>query len=256
MVLTASERSSKITVHGAVPGGERPTTYDATVGSIIRCGVELQQQRFVLRPRQIVWIVSAETFELGNSTTGLATLKTQWTHQGVLALNVGVVDPGWNGPLAAAVVNLSNSEFVIEHGMPFFRILFHKHKVVPASQLTPVTVTRSDYVRQVIGHSKSFASTFLDMDDLSRTVADTVLGMPRWGLLLSFIAVVLGLLAISIPVGVSIWTDGSDAEAKIASLETKIAVLETKLSPPQIDPKTCRQTKLRDQVIMVCPKPK
>lgn len=253
MVLTASELAGKGIVKGAVAVGERPTTYDATVGSIIRCGVEIKEASFVLRPRHIVWVVSAETFDMGDDTTGLATLKTQWTHQGVLALNVGIVDPGWNGPLAAAVVNFSNSDFVIERGAPFFRILFHKHLAIPTNELHPLTFTRPDYVRQVIGHSKSFASTFLDMDDLSRTVADTVLGMPRWGLLLSFVAVVLGLLAISIPVGVAIWTDGGGDKAKIAVLETKVGELEAKLSPPQIDPKTCSRVKLAGQVRLVCP---
>lgn len=253
MVLTAGELTGKGIVNGAVAAGNRPTTYDATVGSIIRCGVELKDASFVLRPRHIVWIVSAETFNMGDDTTGLATLKTQWTHQGVLALNVGIVIPGWNGPLAAAVVNLSNSDFVIERGAPFFRILFQKHLPIPANELRPITSARPDYVRQIIGHSKSFAPTFLDMDDLSRTVADTVLGMPRWGLLLSFIAVVLGLLAISIPVGVGIWTDGSGDKAKIAVMEARIAGLEAKLSPPQIDPKTCTREKFSGQVRLICP---
>lgn len=89
MVLTATELAGKGIVHNGVGVGERPTTYDATVGSIIRCGVEISENRFVLKPRHIIWVVSAETFDMGDSTTGLATLKTQWTHQGVLALNVG-----------------------------------------------------------------------------------------------------------------------------------------------------------------------
>jgi dUTPase len=253
MVLTASELTGKGIVHDGVAIGERPTTYDATVGSIIRCGVEIKGKNFTLRPRQIVWVVSAETFDMGDSTTGLATLKTQWTHQGVLALNVGIVDPGWNGPLAAAVVNFSSSDFVIELGAPFFRILFHKHKAIPANELRPLSITRPDYVRQVIGHSKSFASTFLDMDDLSRTVADQVLGMPRWGLILSFVAVVLGLLAISIPVGVAIWTDGGGDKAKIAVLETKVSQLEAKNGPPQIDPAKCTRIKIAGQIRLVCP---
>jgi hypothetical protein len=254
MVLTASELTSKGIVHGGVGVGERPTTYDATVGSIIRCGVEVQDLNFVLRPRQIVWVVSAETFDMGNSTTGLATLKTQWTHQGVLALNVGIVDPGWNGPLAAAVVNFSSSDFVIERGTPFFRILFHKHKAILAAELRPLTFSRDEYVRQIIGHSKSFATTFLDMDDLSRSVADKVFGLPRWGLILSFIAVVIGLLAISIPVGVSILMDTSGDKSKIAVLDKKISDLEARISPlPQIDPAKCRHVKLGGKIKLLCP---
>lgn len=165
----------------------------------------------------------------------------------------GVVDPGWNGPLAAAVVNFSNSDFVIERGAPFFRILFHKHKVIPASDLRPVTFTQPEYVRQVIGHSRSFAATFLDMDDLSRTVAERVLGLPRWALILSLAAVVIGLLAISIPVGVAVWTDGGGDKAKIAVLENRVSELEGKMRPPQIDPEKCHRVERGGQTALMCP---
>ena len=253
MVLTAAELTRKAIVHGGVPDGVRPTTYDATVGSIIRGGREIKGASFILKPREIIWLVSNESFDLGDSTTGLATLKTQWTHQGVLALNVGIVDPGWNGPLAAAVVNFSSSDFEIEIGKPFLRLLFHDHATIPANDLSPHSVSRPDYVRRVIGYSKSFSTTFLDMNGLSKTVADEVLAMPRWGLILSLVAVVVGLLAISIPVGVGIWTDGSNDKAKIATLETKVAELETKSNSTLIDPAKCHRESLAGKARLICP---
>ncbi|WP_225206055.1 dCTP deaminase domain-containing protein [Novosphingobium huizhouense] len=253
MVLTSQEVRGKGIVVGRVPEGERPTTYDATVGSIIRGGVEINGPTYTLEPRQIIWLVSQETFDIGDSVTGLATLKTQWTHQGVLALNVGIVDPGWNGPLATAVVNFSNSPFEIKRGMPFLRLLFHSHAAIPATELRSKTVSKSDYIRQTLGQSRSFAPTFLDMDDLSRTVADRVLGLPRWGLILAFIAVVIGLFAISIPVGVAIWTDGNGDKAKIATLEAKVQGLEDRLTQPKIDPAKCQQGNLNGRKRLICP---
>jgi dUTPase len=253
MVLTATEIANKGIVQGGVGAGVRPTTYDATVGSVVRCGVVVNDMPFVLKPRHIVWVVSTETFDMGDTTTGLATLKTQWTHQGILALNVGVVDPGWNGPLAAAVVNLSNSDFPIAIGDPFFRIIFHEHTSIPANNLKAITVTRQDYVRQIVVHSKSYAKTFLDMDQLSRSVADQVLGLPRWGLILSVFAVVFGLFAISIPVAVAIWTDGHGDKAKIAVLEKQVLDIEKKISPPQIDPARCAREKIAKGFRLICP---
>lgn len=257
MVLTWAQAAGKGIVQGGVAIGERSTTYDATVGSIIRCGVEIKDASFTLPPRHIIWVVSAETFDMGDSTTGLATLKTQWTHQGVLALNVGVVDPGWNGPLAAAVVNFSSSDFVIEKGAPFFRILFEKHSVLPATQIKRVTVGHSDYVRQVMGYSRSFSQTFLDMDALTRTVADKVLGMPRWGLILSLVAIVIGLLSITVPVGYSIWTEVKGDDSRVVKLEDRMRKLEEVRSPlGQIDPRTCVPQKNGPATQLLCPSPK
>lgn len=258
MVLTSKQYTSKAIVIGGVQGGVRPTTYDATVGSIIRCGVEIQKSTYTLPPRHIIWLVSAETFDMGDTTTGLATLKTGWTHQGVLALNVGVVDPGWKGPLAAAVVNFSNTDFVIEKGSPFLRLLFHEHAQIPAAELRPKSVTMPDYVKGVIGQSRAFASTFLDMDDLSKTVADKVLGLPRWGLVLSVGGILLGLLAIAIPVGVTISLDATQDKAKIATLETRLGQLEARSGARVQQPlelSKCQLTKLDGQMKVVCPLP-
>lgn len=252
MVLTASELTRKAIVGGAVARGQRPTTYDATVGSIIKRGRKLDQPTVTLRPREIIWLVSAETFDLGNSTTGLATLKTQWTHQGVLALNVGIVDPGWNGPLAAAVVNLSSSDFDIQVGMPFLRLLFHGHKPIPASQLKPETVSQDAYVQKVMGFSKAFSDTFLDMDGLSKTVADKVLAIPKWGLMISLAAAVVGILAVSVPIGWTWWTDSGADKAKIAALEAKVSALEAKPAPVLSELTICRYEKVGTQTALVC----
>lgn len=252
MVLTAGEIASKAIVHGGVPGGVRSTTYDATVGSIIKCGRELRQSTVTLKPREIIWLVSAERFELKGDITGLATLKTQWTHQGVLALNVGIVDPGWHGPLAAAVVNLSSSDVEIAKGMPFLRLLFHKHKTIPRAELRTFIVGQDEYVRQIIGQSKDFSDTFLDMKGLSRSVADQVFSMPRWGLLFAVIATILGLLAISIPIGWTWMTGGLADGAKIAVLEAKVLELQEKASSRQSDAVDCKSMELEGKRVLVC----
>lgn len=252
MVLTASEIASKAIVHGAVVNGARPTTYDATVGSIIKCGRELRDATVTLKPREIIWLVSTETFELKGDVTGLATLKTSWTHQGVLALNVGVVDPGWNGPLAAAVVNLSSSDFEISKGMPFLRLMFHKHTLIPNAKLKIVKESRADYVRKVIGLSKDFSDTFLDMKGLSRSVADQVLAMPRWGFIFFGLATIIGLLSITVPIGWTWWTGELADAAKIAVLEKRVEELQAKATTKQPDALNCKPTKIEGKQLLVC----
>lgn len=86
--------------------GVRDSTYDATVGTIIKRGKD-QGSTYILEPRGVVWVVSQEEFHMPNNVTALATVRTMWAHKGVFALNVGVVDPGWNGPVATALVNFS-----------------------------------------------------------------------------------------------------------------------------------------------------
>lgn len=242
MVLTANEITSKGIVFGAMQIGQRSTTYDATVGAIIHCGVEIDENSFALPPRGIVWVVSAEDFALPQDVTGLATLKTQWTHQGVLALNVGVVDPGWHGPLAAAVVNFSNSVFVIKKGDPFFRILFHEHRAVGQK----VDVPRSQYLAQVKNQSRAFSSTFLNMSSLVKEVSDEVLGLPRIAQNIAKVGIVIALVAIFVPISLAMWIDFRKDPVRLAVVERKLADMEesaktiTVETPARLDFKKCK----------------
>src|SRR5450830_549060 len=105
MLLRKDEIIAKNIVAAANSKSQRETTYDATVGEIIFCGRKIEEDEFTLPSRGVVWVISKEVFTLPSNITGLATLRTTWTHDGVLALNVGVIDPGWNGPVATALVN-------------------------------------------------------------------------------------------------------------------------------------------------------
>lgn len=224
MVLTEAEIVSKGIVRNAAPQGLRATTYDATVGTIYRGGEAISASQFKLPPRGIVWVVSAETFVLPDTVTGLATLRTTWTHDGVLALNVGIIDPGWDGPLAAALVNFGSKTFVIKKGEPFFRILFHEHG---ATGQMPVVKDPTTYGAAIMDKSKMFSRTFLDMDALVTEVSDRVLKLPQWAIALTILGLLLALLGIAAPIGYSVWTDARISSAKLDLLQKQVDDLKS-----------------------------
>lgn len=107
------------------------STYDLTIGEIFPAGeknnaVE-KDELFFLKPRQTVLVLSNEEFGLPGTVTGIATLRTTLTKKGLLALNVGVIDPYFNGPISTTLINFSENEVPIKIGMPFFRVLFLEH---------------------------------------------------------------------------------------------------------------------------------
>lgn len=238
MILTATEIATKGIVQGGGVNG-RASTYDATVGAIIQSGRAVTTPTFTLPPRGIVWVVSKERFHLPEDITGLATLRTTWTHQGVLALNVGIIDPGWEGPLATALVNLSNSEFDISVGNPFFRVIFHHHQNTGAPTLHK---TDEEYRKEITGHSKSYGKTFLAMDSLVSEVSDKVLGLPRVVYMLTIAAIIIALLAIFVPISFSVWTDYSAGKARIEALQREVDGLKSNRTD------ACRLAALEAQV--------
>jgi deoxycytidine triphosphate deaminase len=227
-MLTKTEIQAKKIVQGAQVKGERATTYDATVGDIIERGKIISEAQYTLRPRGIVWVVSQEEFHLPAEVTGLATLRTTWTHGGVLALNVGVVDPGWQGPLATAVVNFGNGDFTIKKGDPFLRLLFGEHPAV--SPLKVVKKDRDAYIKDTVGNSKAFSTKFLNTDALIDEVASEILKFPKWVYALTILGILLTLLSIFAPIAYSVWTDRIKSETTIAVLTADVAEMKTKLA--------------------------
>ena len=208
-------------------GGQRATTYDATVGKILLAGVEISQTSFILPPRGVVWVVSHEEFYLPKSITGLATLRTSWTHRGVLALNVGVVDPGYEGQLSTALVNFSESDFEVKVGEPFFRVLFFKHGAV---QVSKTGHPPTEYHRKVLDYSRSYRRSFLNMESVASQVAQRVFGLPKWGTYLTLIALLVAVVAIFVPIAFSVWTDYRLLPARIEAMQRQIDDLKARNS--------------------------
>lgn len=204
----------------------RSTSYDSIVGQILFEGVEVRGDCFVLPPRGICWVISKEAFNMPSDVTGLVTLKTSWTHDGLLALNHGIIDPGWSGPISTAIVNFSTAGFEIQKGESFFRVVFFSHR---AALVEHFGQTRKEYCDTIKLRMRPFSKTFMAMDSLVEEVAQKVLalGFPRWALIGSLAAVVLAVASITIPTG---WTAASQnyvMPSRVGLIESELTALRT-----------------------------
>jgi deoxycytidine triphosphate deaminase len=147
------------------------STCDLTIGEFYPMG---EQSNEVVKGLNEVWIepssmLAVRTKEhvvLPETVTGIATLVTSLTHEGLLCLNVGVVDPGYDGHLSAFLVNFSRRPRKIALNDRLFRVLFFEH-----DQLTnckPWINSKDDYHKFLNGKAQNeFATTFLDVDGIT-----------------------------------------------------------------------------------------
>lgn len=223
MILTYDDIISRGLIDEEKPARQRKlTSYDATVGNIICDGLDWKRQSFLLKPRSVVWIKSAERFVLPNNITALATLKTTWTHRGILALNVGIVDPGWEGPLSTVIVNFSKVSFPIHVGDPFFRLAFFEHE-----KTSPKKVRKSheEYLNDTLDNSVRFSETFLTMDTLSKEISEDIFKAPSWAPRIGFYSLLLALIAIFAPVAYQVFSSSQATSVKIEQLENAVSQL-------------------------------
>lgn len=86
------------------------------------------------------------------------------TKQGILALNVGIIDPFFPGPISTALINFSDRARRIDLGDKFFRIAFLDHADVTAYHNPDENTERASYVRQLQEASYAdFSPSFLNI---------------------------------------------------------------------------------------------
>jgi deoxycytidine triphosphate deaminase len=163
---------------GLITGGTaanlKNSTYDLTVGDIIPIGKKAIRARrtaptispYYLQRREMVWVLSKEEFHMPSNITGLATLRTTFTKQGILALNVGIIDPFFSGPISTALINFSDRPRRIDIGDKFFRVAFLEHDDVRAYRPRDENVNRAAYVKHLEDVSYSeFSRSFLNIPE-------------------------------------------------------------------------------------------
>ena len=203
MLLSKDDILSKVRIDGAEEKQYRNASYDVTVGSIITPTGELTDT-YLLPPQGIVRVVSAETISVPEEITGFATVKTSLCDQGVLALNIGVIDPCYSGPVSSALINFGKQPQVIKSTDTFLRLIFFKYH--PAAKVThPEPVGREAYVRknrqQVLQH---FSKTFLDIGNTTEEIAKRAFEKYKTGLFVyvPVAAVLLALLTFFLNFGI------------------------------------------------------
>lgn len=166
----------KILNHGLVVGGSaanlKNSTYDLTVGEIIPIGKDSAQVHadakpivtHYLEPREMVWILSKEEFRMPENITGFATLRTAFTKQGILALNVGMIDPLFHGPISTALINFSDRPRRIDVGDKFFRVAFFQHDSIKDFHGGNENISRENYLKELQKTSfADFSPSFLNI---------------------------------------------------------------------------------------------
>jgi len=169
-----------ILARGLIQGGDecnlKHSTYNLTIGEIVPIGKSAVQDRingrglkaYFLEPREMVWILSEETFCMPSNVTGLATLRTSLTKEGILALNVGIIDPMFSGPISTALINFSDRPRRIGVGDRFFRVVFIEHDDVSDFHEKNENTERAEYLKNLETASyNDFSKNFLNVPEFN-----------------------------------------------------------------------------------------
>lgn len=204
------------------PGSYRAASYDLRIGRVIAIKSEdsklIEQSEFFLLPAQgMAEVVSLETVKVPDNVAGYASVMTRSARQGLLPLNTGIVDPGYEGRLSATVVNFGRSELNLKRGAPFLRLTFHSYNT-PKGFERPSAISEEEFMRNRRSEvAENFSTLFLNltnqMAEAFRAAIRRNLGFVA--LLVSGGALVVTLTALGVTLGVSYWQPYSMSKDKI-----------------------------------------
>jgi dUTPase len=213
------------------------SSIDLTIGEIIDGEGKMASDPFILKPGEIVQVVSAEVFKLPGYVTGHVTYKTTLTHQGIWALTVGIVDPGWTGPLTTTLLNFSKVCYPIHRGDEFLRVSFFEHAPVHRDHMRRAPPLREYVKKQQKAAASLFPKTFLDRESIAAMASHSVMNSLRteglaWVALIAIVLAVAQYVAdfgsYSFPPGQS----GGEVRAEMENLRRELATLKERVDAP------------------------
>jgi dUTPase len=169
MMLSGQDIRAAGVILGAMPTGYRASSYDVRVGQIITNNGEVHAS-FCIPPQGIVQVISVERIKLPHDLSGLATVKTSLCNDGLLALNIGIVDPGYSGRISSFLVNFANVSRVLTQGESFLRLQFvHLPNGLPQAG----AINDIEYIASRRQAATRFGETFLNLSEAVRSAVQS-----------------------------------------------------------------------------------
>jgi deoxycytidine triphosphate deaminase len=163
--LNGEEIKTANLIKNGVDASFRAASYDIRVGVIVSPDGRTCDE-FTISAGGIVQVISDENVVIPPDIMGYALIKTSLCNEGILALSIGILDPGYTGKLASALLNFGQNVKLIKKGDVFLRLTFHK--ISPTSSLDNLrALTDSQYTKDVQQRMLTYFSSgsFLNVDE-------------------------------------------------------------------------------------------
>lgn len=218
MPLTKSQIQAEGLILSDRPEGYRAAGYDLAIEAILiappsgegsaSSDIRECREAYRLSSAGMVKVISREIVSLPNNIVGYALVKNSMSNKGVLAINIGVIDPGYNGPISSTLINFGPDPLILMPGEPFLRLSFHRIEE-SCNAAKGVSYTKEKYLEMAkTDILRSGSDKFLNLSQLSEELIRNGLErLKKWSLAgLAIAATILGIVALLVPLYAAYWT--------------------------------------------------
>ncbi len=181
MLLSGDEIKKRNLIQNDSTDSYRAASYDLRVGKIITWSGE-EKSSFTLKSQATVLAISSERVKLPRNVSGDATVKTRLCHDGVLAINIGIIDPEYEGLVSSYLINFGRKDFSLNVGQTFLRLALHEF--TPSEKPpSPHNLSDTEYINERKKETVAVLSeTFLHLPMNIKPLTEEVLSEWKKGL--------------------------------------------------------------------------
>ncbi|WP_242390030.1 hypothetical protein [Kosakonia cowanii] len=210
--------------------------------------------RTLLKPQDSVFVISEEILHVPEGFIAYVFLKNRLSQKGFLALNTGIIDSGYNGPISTLLINFSAVEEYLpitdsEQDKAFFRVVFHEIEKNPNYQPIPPVPGSYDVIDKYNTYRSyrfsditKFPKTFLEpvvlKEQISKELTEKLssISIAKIGMVIAFVGLFLSLIPFGRDYYFSEKFDLSEfnqyklqSETKIKQLEDQLEIIKAKI---------------------------
>jgi len=169
-------------------------SYDLSIDKIITMDGKEQESGYKIDSQEMIWVICKEKFNMPKGVIGFAHIKTALTREGIFAMNMGIIDPGYIGKISTLLINFGEKEKSIFKNEVALRVTFAKVNEQYDTLRTLPIEDDDTYLKTIRKSTDRFHTTFLNM----KIVDKRLYGFLRKTLvyILSILAAIAGILGV------------------------------------------------------------
>ncbi|KAA5979588.1 MULTISPECIES: hypothetical protein [unclassified Pantoea] len=206
----------------------------------------------ILKPQDSAFVISEEILHVPEGFVAYVFLKNTLSKKGFLALNTGIIDSNYNGPISTLLINFSAVEEYLpitdnDEDKSFFRVVFHEidkdtsyYPAPTSSNIYDVKERYEKYKSYCASDIAKFPKTFLEpvvlKEEIQKELTNKLssISITRIGIVIALVGLLMSVISIGRDVYFANHYDLDDyKEYKIKS-EEKINRLEEQINALQI----------------------
>ena len=151
-------RAAKIFPGGVAEGEDEKAAIDWTT-------TESSDVFYRVQPRSLIWVRIRETVKLPPKVCAFWWQTNTLSRKGLMLVNMSMVDPGYEGPLACLFVNFGREPIDLDPGMGVARLVFHE--LDQAATPFPWSKNMPEYDREMRAVALQGPTSFLSLHEFS-----------------------------------------------------------------------------------------